>query len=69
MLAQRIIGYFTTNQRIAHFLGAVANTIRGRNGEFRLHQPHGQLAIFRTNTRQQGIMDRLYFRANPDIAL
>ena len=40
MLAKRIICHLAPDQRIAHFLGAVADTVRSGDGEFRLYEPH-----------------------------
>ena len=69
VLAKRIIGDLAPDQRIPHFLGAVADAVRGGDGEFRLHKPHRHLVGLGADTRQKRLMDGFHLGLDADIAL
>ena len=69
MFAQGIIRDLAADQRIAHLLGAVADAVRGGDGEFRLYQPHRHLAVFLADARAERVMDCRHLGADTDVAL
>ena len=69
MLAQRVVGDFAADQRVAHFRRAVAHPVRGGDGEFRLHQTERQLARLPADPALQRLVDRLHLLRHAEIAL
>ena len=69
MLAQRVVGYFAAYQRVAHLRRAIPHSVRGGNGEFRLHQTERQLACLPADPVLQGLVDRRHLLCHTEIAL
>jgi hypothetical protein len=69
MLAERIVGNFTPDQRVAHFARAVADAVRRRDGVFRLDQAQLQLARAFADAALEAGVDRIDLRRNTHIAL
>ena len=69
MLAQRIVGDFTPDQRVAHFARAVADAVRRRDGVFRLDQAQLQLARALADAALEAGVDRIDLRHDAHVAL
>ena len=69
MLAQRIVGHFAPDQRVAHFARAVADAVRGRDGVFRLDQAQLQLARALADAALEAGVDRIDLRHDAHVAL
>ena len=69
MFAQRIMGDFAPDQRIAHFARAVADAVRGRDGVFRLDQAQLELARALADPGLEAGVDRIDLRHHAHVAL
>jgi len=69
MFAERVVGDFAPDQRVAHFAGAVADAVRGCDGVFRLHQAQLHLALALADAALEAGVDRIDLRHNAHIAL
>ena len=69
MLCESVVGDLSADQRVTHFLGAIADTIRRRHSKFWLHQAHAQLARRNANPILEGIVNNTHLVHHAQIAL
>ena len=69
MLAQRVLGHFAADQRIAHLARAVADAVRGGDRVLGLDQAHLELVRSRADAGLELGVDRLDLGQDAEIAL
>ena len=69
MLAERIVGRFTADERVTHLPSAVAHTVGRGDGELRLNEAHPHLPFTGAQSRQQRVVNTLDFALHAKIAL
>ena len=69
MFAERIVGDFAPDQRVAHFARAVADAVRRRDRVFRLDQAQLHLARALADAALEAGVDRIDLRHDTHVAL